>query len=525
MSTTVSPRRVLAGLLAAAVHGGFGASPASARVLRVGTWKGRAGDYTGIQDAVDAAQAGDWILVAPGDYHERADYRAAGPATEASAGLMIRTPNIHLRGLERNTVIVDGTKPGSAPCDSWAAAQDLGPLDAGGHPVGRNGIEVLEVDGVSVENLTVCNFLHVQGGGNEIWFNGGDGSGTVHMGRYLGQYLSATSTYFDTDGNRGEYGIFASNVSGPGLLAHTYASNMGDASYYVGACPDCNTRVTDAHAENSALGYSGTNAGGHLIIEKSEWDENKTGISANSQNNDDAPSPQDGACPGASGKSCTFFRRNYIHDNNNPNVPSAGTAAFGPVGTGMVIAGGRNDTIVSNRIVNQGSWGILIVPYPDGGTPPPVAHCEGGTQNPGLCYYDSWGHQIARNHFENVGFFGNATNGDLAEISVQHDPGTCWRKNVDASHVVSSSPDMLQETHAKCGAAYAGAAIGSPLTTQVLCATQILGPCADQPGMHYPRVLQVQLKPLPKQTSMRKPCGGVPSNPWCPTAAAGRSVY
>jgi hypothetical protein len=521
ITTFRRPRRaLLAGLMAASILGGPGTSRAATHVLRVGTWKNRAGDYTSIQDAVDAAQPGDWILIAPGDYHERADYRAPGPATEAGAGVMIRTPNLHIRGLDRNAVIIDGTKPGSAPCDSAAAAQDLGPLDAQGHPVGRNGIEAFEVDGVTIENLTACNFLRVQDGGNEIWFNGGDGSGSVNMGGYVGQYLSATSTYYDADGNRGEYGIFASNVRGPGLLAHTYASNMADASYYVGACPDCNTRVTGAHAENSALGYSGTNSGGHLIVEKSEWDENKTGLSTNSQNNDDAPSPQDGACPGGGvgptgSHSCTLFRRNYIHDNNNPNVPSAGSAALGPVGTGLVIAGGRNDTIVGNKVVNQGAWGILVVPFPDTGTPPPVSHCEGGTQTPGVCYYDSWGHEITRNHFKHVGFFGNETNGDLAEISAQHDPGSCWHRNVDASRVVSSAPADLQETHAKCGMANAGADLTSPLADQVICATEIFGPCADQPGKHYPRVSQVQLKPLPRQRSMRNPCKRVPSNPWC----------
>src|SRR6266446_5050846 len=289
------------------------AARASAAVLRVGTWHGKRGDFTTIQGAVDAAHPGDWILIAPGDYHERADYRDPGPATDAGAGVMIRTPSIHLRGLDRNRVIVDGTTPGSAPCDASAAVQDVGPRDADGHPVGRNGVEAFEVDGVTVENLTVCNFLHVQDGGNEIWFNGGDGSGTVNMGPFLGRYLSATSTYYDQQGNRGEYGIFVSNARGPGMIAHTYASNMADASYYVGACPDCNTLLTDAHAENSPLGYSGTNSGGHLIVEKSEWDENKTGISANSQNNDDAPSPQDGACPGGGtgpkgSHSCTLFR-------------------------------------------------------------------------------------------------------------------------------------------------------------------------------------------------------------------------
>src|SRR3989442_1604643 len=155
---TFDPRRSAIAALLAIAFLSLAALPARGAVLRVGTWKGRAGAYTSIQDAVDAAQPGDWILIAPGDYHERADYRDPGPATEAGAGVMIRTPNIHLRGLDRNRVIVDGTKPGSPPCDASATAQDLGPLDAVGNPVGRNGIEAFEVDRVSIENLTVCNF-------------------------------------------------------------------------------------------------------------------------------------------------------------------------------------------------------------------------------------------------------------------------------------------------------------------------------------------------------------------------------
>ncbi len=65
---------------------------------------------------------------------------------------------------------------------------------------------------------------------------------------------------------------------------------------------------------------------------------------------------------------------NYVHDNNNPNVPGAGSAAAGPVGTGMSVSGGRNDTIMNNRFVNNNAWGVIFVPYPDSGTP-----CTGGT--------------------------------------------------------------------------------------------------------------------------------------------------
>ena len=518
------PRR--ASTLLAAAFATMAAAGASAAVLRVGTWKGRAGDFTSIQDAVDAASPGDWILIAPGDYHERGDYTHALPGGDAAGAVLITKPNLHLRGLDRNQVIVDGTKPGAAPCDASPDAQDLGPLDGDSQPSGRNGIEVFEVDGVTIENLTACNFLTgAHGGGNQIWWNGGDGTGTVNLNGYHGAYLSATATVFlGEDAPGGEYGIFASNVHGPGLIEHTYASNMRDAAYYVGACPDCNTRLTDAHAENSALGYSGTNSGGHLIVEKSEWDENTCGIVTNSQNNDDAPSPQDGACPGGGrgptgSHSCTLFRKNHIHDNNNPNVPRAGTAALGPVGAGMVLAGGRHDTVIGNRIENQGSWGVLVVPYLDTDTPPPVAHCDGGRMDfiaPGWCFYDTFGQEVTRNRFKNVGFFGNATNGDLADLSYLHDPGNCWHGNRDASHDVSSAPDGLETTHRRCGVPNAGDdPLMSRLSNQVLCATELLGPCPEDPDHHYPRATGVQLKALRPQRAMRNPCKGVPSNPWC----------
>ncbi len=47
---------------------------------------------------------------------------------------------------------------------------------------GRNGIEVYEASGVTIQNLTVCNFLSGQdGSGNQIWWNGGYDTGQIHM--------------------------------------------------------------------------------------------------------------------------------------------------------------------------------------------------------------------------------------------------------------------------------------------------------------------------------------------------------
>ncbi|HEY5013091.1 MAG TPA: hypothetical protein VIK61_10355 [Acidimicrobiia bacterium] len=500
------------------------AAPAG-RVLLVGTYKGTKGAYATIQAAVDAARPGDWVLVAPGDYRERYDFGAPA-GDEATAGVWITTAGVHLRGMDRNGVVVDGTKPGAPQCSAKQADQELGPRDAAGKPSGRNGIEVWKADGGSVGNLTVCNFVSgSKGGGNEIWWNGGDGSGTIGLHSYNGSYLSATSTYAGSDTD-GSYGIFVSNANGPGLIAHTYASNMSDAGYYIGACADCNATLDDAHAQYSALGYSGTNSGGHLIVQNSEFDHNKTGFSTNSQNNDDAPSPQNGACPnggtGPTGShSCWVFRHNFVHDNDNVDVPGHGSAELGPPGNGLVISGGRNDTVIDNRFENNGSWAVLVVPFPDTGTPPPIAHCEGGDPNgiPALdikgCYFAAWGNEVAHNVFAHNGTFGNPTNGDLGEISDRHTPGNCWHDNTDAAGV-TTAPDKLQATNATCGVAHAGAGIASALTLQVVCATEVFSPCPPQPGSRYPRRTTLTLPALAPQATMPNPCVGVPANPWCP---------
>ena len=116
------------------------------------------------------------------------------------------------------------------------------------------------------------------------------------------------------------------------------------------------------------------------MIKNSEWDNNLDGFDTNSQNGDNPP-PQNGACPhnGISPithtHSCWVLMNNYIHDNNNPNVPGVGAAGSTPVGTGMSLSGARNDTVINNRIVNNNAWGVLQQVFPDSGPP-----CTGGTR-------------------------------------------------------------------------------------------------------------------------------------------------
>ncbi|MGA8547210.1 MAG: hypothetical protein WB785_18410 [Mycobacterium sp.] len=527
-------------LVAACVRVAGAAPPA---VLLVGSYQGIPGQFSSIQAAVDAARPGDWVLIGPGNYHETGNRvpPGAGGDDMAGAAVLVTTPNIWIRGMDRNGVVLDGTKPGAPPCSSAPADQNPGPLDSNGLPSGRNGLIVFKASGVSVENLTACNF--VAGDltpADEIWFDGGGSTGAQQIGSWRGAYLSATSTYNGGPDHSTQYGMYASNTVGPGLFTQVYANNMADAAFYIGACPNCNTTLDHAHAQNSAQGYSGTNSGGNLIIQNSEFDNNHTGFATNSQNNDDQPSPQSGHCPrnetGPTGThSCWLFTHNSVHDNNNPNTPfNSGIAADSPVGTGILISGGRFDTVDNNDIHDNGAWGVLLVPDVDTEKPPPIAHCKGGFGLSALsfCYFDDWGNEIENNTLGHNGFFGSSSNVDLAEMSNLEFPGNCWHGNVDpsgntvvpkrfqlgSSQKVTSDPLFIQYfPHNLCGIPDAGNGVISILGLQLVCNTQIFGACPDSTSYaNYPQRTGVQMLPLPPQPSMPSPCLGVPRNPWCP---------
>ena len=506
--------------MAACVIGlGLGLAPAAgargARVLLVGSYHGVAGSYATIQAAVDAARPGDWILVGPGDYHEGDDH-TNGVQWHTPGGVVITTPGIHLRGMNRNGVIVDGTRAGGPACSAAPRNQDFGVKGAG-----RNGVLVWKADNVSVENMTVCNFLAgTDMSGNEIWWDGGANSGVIGGWGFRGAYLTATSTFFGGESTAAQYGIFSSDWSG-GTWDQTYASNFNDSGYYIGACQQvCDQTVNHAHAQYNALGYSGSNSGGQLVIENSEFDNNEDGFDTNSQNGDNPP-PQDGSCPNGGVSpiththSCWVFMDNYVHDNNNPNVPSVGSAAAGPVGTGMTISGGRFDTVMHNRFERNGAWGTAVVFYPDSGPP-----CTGGVDAPQLCLFDDWGNAVIDNSYVGNGWFGNPTNGDIAELTGTAGPSNCFRGNTDAGGGgLTTSPPGLQSLKPACG----GSAPPDPdpvFTAEIACDSQISlsgasVPCP--PGSNYPRRTQVVMHPVPPGlATMPNPCAGVPANPWCP---------
>jgi hypothetical protein len=557
-------------------------------VLLVGPAGTAGAQYTSIQAAVNAAVPGDWILVAPGVYHEHGS---------PTAGVLIQKPNIHLRGMNRNGVIVDGTmlsqtqRSGTAPagstaCSSDAALQDYGTeKDSSGKFVGQNGIVVLGytgdhdhfvghlADNVSIENLTVCNYLKVQEAGNEIWWNGGDGKGIIGMSGFRGDYISATSTFYKAGGGTGSYGIFTSDEGGPGVIDHSYASNMEDSSYYVGACRNCGVTLNHAYAENSALGLSSTNAGGNLLVENGVWTNNRTGLVSNAQNNDDYPSPEYGQCvppsvpPTLGGipagpNSCYVIYNNNIYDNNNTNTPGSGLTSVSAIGTGIELAATQHISVIHNQIHDNGTWGVITHDFPDPESGP--ANCQGGIDaNPGtpaeVCTWFSLGNHVAANTFSGNGTISpngtdvanqasGLTSAPSDTVGHPNDPNCFSGDNPPGGTGLTADPPTL-ETACLVGPTNSDAVA---LTPELICATgaaslftqgtgitppdcagyphrtgvckagDVLTPAGDTAnGVCFApisRVLSASISP-----PMPDPCAGAPANAYCNVAAVAPS--
>jgi len=325
--------------------------------------------YSTIQAAVDAAKPGDLVSIGPGTSPDGAYHEA----------VTVKTANITIRGRDRNRVILDGQ----------FKLED--------------GFEVL-ANNVVLENMTARHYSD-----NGFYWKGVSG--------YRGSYLTAYTN--------GDYGIYAYNSTN-GQFDHDLAAGQPDSGFYIGACHPCNALITDVISEDNALGFSGTNAGGNLVISDSIWRNNMSGIAPNTLDSEPNP-PQNG----------DIIVNNLVENNNNFDAP-ADVLEYPSIGNGIVLAGGINNLVEGNRISGHIYYGVLVVPNID--------------KN----FWEPGGNSIKDNVISNSGV------ADLA-LSALSAGNNCFSGNTVARTV----PPFLQFTHA-CGSIFARAGGGDPSVVAIL---------------------------------------------------------
>jgi plastocyanin len=217
------------------------------------------------------------------------------------------TPYLSLLGTDRNRVILDG--------DFKRA----------------NGIHVIEADGVTVANMTARHYLL-----NGFYWTTVNG--------YRASYVTAY--------DNGDYGVYAFD-SVYGRFEHSYASGHPDSGFYIGQCQPCHAVIWDVVAENNGIGYSGTNAGGDLKIVNSIWRNNQGGIVPNTLDSERLP-PQRGV----------YIAGNLVYDNNNERAPAKKEQAA-TLGTGILLAGGSDNVVERNVVLDHHNYGIGVLPNLD----------------------------------------------------------------------------------------------------------------------------------------------------------------
>jgi hypothetical protein len=170
----------------------------------------------------------------------------------------------------------------------------------------------------------------------------------------------------------GEYGTLTF-TSDHGVTRTCDAAGNGDSGVYPGGAPDSrgsqrkasfypkdrlNQLITHCDSHHNNLGYSGTMGNATHIVDNNFFD-NTTGIATDSF--------YAGGHPGYP-QSAAVYENNRIYSNNfNVYAPGSDVVSSVPVpiGVGMLIGGGNEDTLKGNYIYDNWRRGTMLMSVPD----------------------------------------------------------------------------------------------------------------------------------------------------------------
>jgi hypothetical protein len=199
----------------------------------------------------------------------------------------------------------------------------------------------------------------------------------------------------------GEYGTLTF-ASDHGVTRTCEAKGNGDSGVYPGGAPDSrgsqreasfypkdrlNQLITHCDSHHNNLGYSGTMGNATHVVDNNFFD-NTTGIATDSF--------YAGGHPGYP-QSAAVYENNRIYSNNfNVYAPESDVKSSVPVpiGVGMLIGGGNDDTLKGNYIYDNWRRGTMLMSVPDAiscapntdGTAPPCTPGGAATTSNGNVY-------------------------------------------------------------------------------------------------------------------------------------------
>ena len=139
----------------------------------------------------------------------------------------------------------------------------------------------------------------------------------------------------------GVYGIYAFNSKG-GTMRDSEAYYNNDAGFYIGQTPaqvrPIRSIVTNIDSWGNPLGWSGTNMR-YVTITRSRFYNNAAGIVPNALDSEKFPPAEDNVIRGNE----IFWNNFNFHKGAPFKIREDGTAALVPVGTGVLLLGGRRN--------------------------------------------------------------------------------------------------------------------------------------------------------------------------------------
>jgi hypothetical protein len=203
----------------------------------------------------------------------------------------------------------------------------------------QNGVFVNDADEVTVNGFMARGYKS-----NGFFF--------TNLNGYTMNHLVARQT--------GVYGLYAFNTIG-GRMLNSEAYYVNDGAFYIGQTPPqdkpVQSLVKNVEGWGSPIGFSATNMR-YVTITKSRFYNNALGIVPNALDSEKYPPAEDNVIT----DNDIFWNNFNFHQGKPPfTVRKEGTAALAPVGTGVLLLGGRGNRVENNRIFGNYLAGVSAI--------------------------------------------------------------------------------------------------------------------------------------------------------------------